>query len=215
MFVLDISLFPGKQSGGWQQQGVSLENNKHQNDKSWNLVVLPQKLFLRINWIASERLWFLLISLLKVASLDFCRSLSVVFSAVSLLCASIRTHRPTAAAAEADCCQPCPAWPTLNVSRIREGLFQPAKEKPLSVASVVREKIKQLTKSTTTAFQFSFFLSTISLKYQQKLIWYRQLWKLADGILLSPVNINSHGAGERSSQMGFEITSAYLPVWSM
>lgn len=160
MFVLDISLFPGKQSGGWQQQGVSLENNKHQSDKSSNLVVLRRKLFLRINWIVSERLWFLLISLLKVASLDFCRSLSVLFSAVSLL--SIRTHGSTAAAAEADCCQPCPAWPTLNVSGIREGLFQPAKEKPLSVASVVREKIKQLTAKAPPLLSSSLFINNIS-----------------------------------------------------
>lgn len=44
-----------------------------------------------------------------------------------------QTHTGTAAAAGADCCQPCPAWPTLNVSAIGEGLFQPVKEKPPSM----------------------------------------------------------------------------------
>lgn len=90
-----FSLFPGKQSGGWQQQGVSLENNKHQNNKSPDLVVLPQKLFLHKNWIVSERLRFLLISLLKVATLDFCHSLSILFSAVSLLWLCICKYRDT------------------------------------------------------------------------------------------------------------------------
>lgn len=137
-----ISLFLRKQSGGWQQQGVSLENNKHQSRKISNLVVLQQKSALHVNWTVTERL----ISSFCFPSRKLPLYISVVpFPSYFLLChcsvcvcASGRTL--TAAAAVADCCQPCPAWPTLYVTGIGEGLFQPAKEKPLYVASVVMEK---------------------------------------------------------------------------
>lgn len=43
----------------------------------------------------SERLRFLLISLLKLATLDFCHSLSILFSAVSLLWLCICKYRDT------------------------------------------------------------------------------------------------------------------------
>lgn len=56
---MPISLFPGKQSGGWQQEGGSLKNNKHQSRKISDCVVLQQNLALHINWIVTERLWFL------------------------------------------------------------------------------------------------------------------------------------------------------------
>lgn len=85
---MPISLFPGKQSGGWQQQGVSLENNKHQSRKISDCVVLQQNLALHINWIVTERLWFLVFVSLpywKVASFHFC----LVFCCVIALPVSV------------------------------------------------------------------------------------------------------------------------------
>lgn len=146
----------------WQQQGVSLENNKHQNRKISNRVVLQQRSSLHINWTVTERLWFLFFFPFQkwvpaapsfTSCLIFCCVIPLSVCVQRHMFNSVQskqsteykdththTHTGTAAAAVVVCCQPCPAWPTLDVSGIGEGLFQPAKEKPLYVTSVVMEK---------------------------------------------------------------------------
>ena len=115
-----------------------------------------------------------------------------------------RTHTGTAAAALADCCQPCPVWPTLDVSGIQEGLFQPAKEKPSLCYFYCHIKADQA-KNTVTPFLF--------LSHQPHLCHVNnnssgtdssESWLMTHCCVLSTCSqIDIQGAGNHSSQLGF------------
>lgn len=155
-----ISLFLRKQSGGWQQQGVSLENNKHQNRKISNLVVLQQKSALHVNWIVTERLIsFFFFPSSKVASLHFRRSLSVLFSVVSLLCLCVCKWKDTHSCSSSSrllSALPCLTHFVCHWSRRRA--FPACEGKNPLCSFCCHGKVDQARDSfsTTTGFQFSY-----------------------------------------------------------